>query len=330
MKTNIHNNILSALLALGTMAMSGCDSLIYDDNSACPQGVYVNLYSQTPCAEERSYPTVENLKVFAFDKDGILVAEQSLAKAQLSADMELYFPLPEGYYSFVSWTGLDKDVFQLPAYKIGQTTKSSLMLALKQTGGKVVAQPQPGYQVYTGQSDVVHLPSAITHGSTFKRTEINLLEQTNRIKVSLVGMGQPERYEIQISSANAQMNIDGTIVPVQPELHYPSVSEASAKDSLLTAQFNTLKLQTGHKNKLVVYDKEEQKPIFVADLIGSILLGSGDGFYTNIDMDCTHDYNVKLYVKPKCDCEEYVFVSCEVNLIKWDIHSYAIDFSAGQ
>lgn len=324
---NLRNNILLAAFALGAITAGGCDSLIYDDYEDCPQGVYVNLYSQTPCAEQPTYPSVENLKVFAFNEAGVLVAEQEVKKPTLSADFQLYFPLPEGYYTFVSWTGLSNEVFDLPSLKIGKTTKRDLMLSIKNKQNEVLPQPKPGFQAYMGQSEIVFLPSTKKNGSTFERTKINLLEQTNRIKVSLIGVAHPERYDIRITSANGSMNVDGSIVSGSSELRYPSINDASSVDSTLISQFNTLKLQTGYKNKLVVYDKLEDKNIFVADLIGSILLGSGYGYYTNINMDCTHDFDVKLYVKDKCECEEYVFVSCEVNLIKWDIHSYSIDFS---
>lgn len=326
---NLRSKILLVIFALGTI-VAGCDSLIYDDNKDCPQGVYVNFYSKTPCTEEFVYPSVENLKVFAFDKDGILVAEQEVKNLSLSEDFEVYFPLPEGLYTFVAWTGMDNQ-FDLPSYEIGKTTKSSLMFAIKNTNGLVDASPVPGYKVYMGESEeAVYLPSAKENGSTFEHTKINLLEQTNRIKVSLVGVAHPERYEIRITSADGSMNIDGSIVANLPELRYPSIDNVASEDSTLICQFNTLKLQTGYKNKLVVYDKLEDKNIFAADLVGSILLGSGDGYYTNINLDCTHDFDVKLYVRDKCECEDYAFVACEVNLMKWDIHSYLIDFGEGE
>jgi len=97
------------ILAICTLVtIMGCDNLIYDDNSDCPQGVYVSFYSKTPCAEEPIYPTVEHLEVFAFDKNGVLAGIHEVDNPKLSADYEIYMPLPEGYYTFVAWTGLGK------------------------------------------------------------------------------------------------------------------------------------------------------------------------------------------------------------------------------
>lgn len=40
--------IFMVILTLGAL-LWGCDSLIYDDLSDCPQGVYVKFFAMTPC-----------------------------------------------------------------------------------------------------------------------------------------------------------------------------------------------------------------------------------------------------------------------------------------
>lgn len=316
------SKIILAICTLVTIV--GCDSLIYDDNSDCPQGVYVSFYSKTPCAEEPIYPTVEHLEVFAFDKNGVLAGIHEVDNPKLSADYEIYMPLPEGYYTFVAWTGLGKERLDRTNLQVGTTKKTDLLFSMKEKAGLADANPVPGFKIYQGESEVVYLPSNEDNGTVEKHTKVNLLEQTNRINVSVVGLKEPGNFEIRVYSANGSMNADGSIVMNKGVMQYPAVTTADATQQQLESKFNTLKLKTGYKNTLEVYDKFQQKVIFRADLIGSILLSKSDDHDTNINLDCTHDFDIKLYVRDVCNCGDYTFISCEVNLIKWSIHSYNI------
>uniref|UniRef100_A0AB33JHW3 FimB/Mfa2 family fimbrial subunit n=2 Tax=unclassified Prevotella TaxID=2638335 RepID=A0AB33JHW3_9BACT len=316
------SKILLAIFTLVTIV--GCDSLIYDDNKDCPQGVYVSFYSKTPCEETAIYPTVDHLEVFAFDENGILAGMQQVDNPKLAADYELYMPLPEGNYTFVAWTGLDKARLDRTNLQVGTTKKSDLMFSIKEKAGFADANPVPGFKIYQGESDKVYLPSSKDNGTVERHTKINLLEQTNRINVSIEGLKEPSNFEVRIYSANGSMNTDGNIVMNKSVIQYPGIATANAKQQQLQTKFNTLKLKTGYKNTLEVYDKFQKKVIFRADLVGSILLSKSDNHDTNINLDCTHDFDIKLYVRDVCECGEYTFISCEVNLIKWSIHSYNI------
>ncbi len=319
------NHLSKIILAICTLVtIVGCNSLIYDDNSDCPQGVYVSFYSKTPCDEEPIYPTVEHLEVFAFDKNGVLAGIHEVDNPKLSADYEIYMPLPEGYYTFVAWTGLNKERLDRTNLQVGTTKKTDLLFSMKEKAGFADANPVPGFKIYQGESEVVYLPSNEDNGTVEKHTKVNLLEQTNRINVSVVGLKDPSNFEIRVYSANGSMNADGSIVMNKNMMQYPAVTTADATQQQLESKFNTLKLKTGYKNTLEVYDKFQQKVIFRADLIGSILLSKSDDHDTNINLDCTHDFDIKLYVRDVCDCGDYTFISCEVNLIKWSIHSYNI------
>ncbi len=316
------SKILLAIFTLVTIV--GCDSLIYDDNKDCPQGVYVSFYSKTPCEEEAIYPSVEHLEVFAFDKNGVLAGMQEVDNPKLSADYEIYMPLPEGHYTFVAWTGLDRERLDRSTLQVGTTKKKDLLFSLKQKAGYADANPNPGFKIYQGVSEEVYLPSSEDNGTVERHTKINLLEQTNRISVTIKGLKEPDNFEVRITSANGRMTADGDIVMNSEVMKYPSVTTTNAKDSTLVSKFNTLKLKTGYKNTLEVYDKLQQKVIFRGDLVGSILLSKSDDHDTNINLDCTHDFDIKLFVRDVCDCGDYSFISCEVNLIRWSIHSYNI------
>lgn len=317
------SKILLAIFTLVTIV--GCDSLIYDDNEHCPQGVYVSFYSKTPCEEVAFYPSVEHLEVFAFDKNGVLAGVTKVEKPKLTADYEIYMPLPEGYYTFVAWTGLNMDRLDRTKLQVGTTKKTDVLFSMKEANGFADSAPVPGFKIYQGQSDEeVHLPSTKDNGTVERHTKINLLEQTNRINVSVEGLKEPDNFEIRVYSANGTMKVDGSIVMNKNIMQYPSITTSDVEKQLLSAKFNTLKLQTGYRNTLEVYDKFQKKVIFRGDLVGSILLSKSDDHDTNINLACTHDFDIKLYVRDVCACGEYTFVACEVNLIKWNIHSYNI------
>ena len=90
---NIQNKILITLFALGTI-LWGCDSLIYEDLSDCPQGVYVKFYSMTPCAVDSTFiGQVSDLHLFAFNEQDILVSVATQKNVNLDKNNQwlLYF-----------------------------------------------------------------------------------------------------------------------------------------------------------------------------------------------------------------------------------------------
>lgn len=308
---------LSLLFLLG-ITLSACDGFIYDDTKDCPQGVYVNFYTQTLCQTDSSYlGEVANLYLLAFDVEGKLAKVITQKDINLSKAYSVLVPLSSGVYSFVGWTGLDSS-FDLAQLKPNLTTKTDVMLRLKQDAE--LLKLLSGRRIFQGESSAVHLPDAKTNGSVYKQTTINLRERTNRIKVeielheSLKGLANIEDFEVAIRSANGVLNIDGSMPLGGASIQYPY--HKLLEEGKLTANFTLLDLRMGYNNHILLKNKESGEVMFNGDLIGSILMKN-----ENVNLDCENDFTVKFVIKDKClDCYTYFCWAIYVN--DWVIHSY--------
>lgn len=310
-----------ALLLFGAL-LGGCNNLIYEDLSECPQGVYVKFYSKTPCAVDSTFiGEVSDLHLFAFDDKDVLASSVVQKNVSLSKDYEVLVPVSDGHYTFIGWAGVNNN-FDLGTFVKGVTTKKEVMLTLKSQKKKAVALKN--HHVWQGESPVVFLEDPTEVGSMYKHTTINLHEKTNRINVevelheSILGADiKPEDFEIEIESGNGVSNIDGTMPLNQPILTYPS--QFKYTDSSLKAQYSLMQLKTGYNNQITVRNKKSQDIIWQGDLIGSILIKN-----KNINLDCQNDFNVKFVIKDKClGCGTYICWAIYVN--DWLVHSYEIE-----
>lgn len=313
---NLQNKILIILFALGTIGW-GCDSIIYDDLSECPQGVYVKFFSKTPCEVDSTFiGNVSDLHLFAFNENDVLVSLVTQQNAMLSKDFEVFVPVSNGYYTFVAWTGINEH-FTLSDFKEGTTTKRDVMLILKSQNNEAAMLGET--KIRQGASSAVFLQNPAEVGSQYKHTAINLREVTNRIEVeielheSIIDDAKPEDFVIEIRSANGTMNIDGSLPFNNTVLNYPSIV---AIDKNVKASFTLMDLRTGYSNQIVVKNRKTDEVIWQGDLLGSILLMN-----ENINLACRHDFNVKFVIKDKClNCGTYICWAIFVN--NWKIHSY--------
>lgn len=314
---NIQNKILITLCALGTI-LWGCDSLIYEDLSDCPQGVYVKFYSMTPCAVDSTFiGQVSDLHLFAFNEQDILVSVATQKNVNLDKNNQTLVSLTNGYYTFIGWAGVN-DKFTTAAFKEGITTKKDVMLTLKSKNKQ--AEALGNHHVWQGESPVVFLQDPAVVGTEYKYTAVNLQEVTNRINVevelheSVLGNTNSKDFVIEISSANGTMNIDGTMPLKTDILTYPSVVNYS--DNKLKAQYSLMDLKTGYNSQITVRNTVKNETIWQSDLLGSILLKND-----NVNLECNNNFDVKFVIKDKClDCGTYICWAIYVN--DWQIHSY--------
>lgn len=315
---NLRSKITIALFALVSTTW-GCDTLIYEDLSDCPQGVYVKFYSMTPCAVDSTFiGQVSDLHVFAFDANDVLVSVVTQKNANLDKNNQILIPVSDGYYSFIGWAGVNDRSFTLPSFTKGVTTKKDVMLTLKSQGQEAINLG--GDKVWQGVSPVVYLQDPMVVGSEYKYTTVNLQEVTNRVHVelelheSVLGATKPTDFVVEISSANGTMNIDGTMPLGTKELNYPT--KVAYTDNSVKASFSMMDLQTGYKNQITVKNKATGEMIWQSDLLGAVLLKN-----FNVNLACDHDFNVKFVIKDKClDCGTYVCWAIFVN--DWIVHSY--------
>lgn len=316
---NLRNETALVVLLLGVL-LGGCN-MIYEDLSGCPQGVYVKFYSKTPCAVDSTYiGQVSDLRVFAFDDKDVLVSDVLQKNVLLDKDYKVLVPVSNGYFSFISWAGVN-DYFTQGTFVKGVTTKKDVMLTLN--SNKHAATALKNHKVWQGESPTVFLEDPTEVGTTYKHTAVNLREVTNRLNVevelheSLAKNIAPEDFDIEITSGNGVMNIDGSMPLKQEILTYPSA--ISFDKNKLTASYSLMKLKTGYDNQILIRNKKTGDVIWKTDLIGSILIKNH-----NVNLDCENDFNVKFVLKDKClNCGTYYCWAIYVN--DWMVHSYEIE-----
>jgi hypothetical protein len=307
------------MLLFGAL-LGGCN-MIYEDLSECPQGVYVKFYSKTPCAVDSTYiGQVSDLHIFAFDDKDVLVSTVLQKNVSLDKDYKVLVPVSNGYFSFIGWAGVN-NYFTQGSFVKGVTTKRDVMLTLN--AKKHMATALKNHKVWQGESPTVFLEDPAKVGTTYKHTAVNLREVTNRLNVevelheSVAKDIAPEDFDIEITSGNSVMNIDGSMPLKQEILTYPAT--ISFDKNKLTAKYSLMKLKTGYDNQILLRNKKTGDIIWKTDLIGSILIKNH-----NVNLDCENDFNVKFVLKDKClNCGTYYCWAIYVN--DWMVHSYEVE-----
>lgn len=325
---NLRSKLSLTVLLIGVL-LGGCN-LIYEDLSECPQGVYVSYYSKTPCAVDSTFLGTEGAQtvyLFAFDENNLLYNVATDHNVVLDKDYKMLVPVTKGSYTFIGWAGVD-DTFLKGSFAKGKTTKSDLMLTLKQDKGFGLL-PQTK-KVWQGESDIVVMPDAAEIGSLYKYTAINLLEKTNRINItvkiheSIKDKLDPRDFVVGIKSANGVLNIDGTMPlgadALKSVVNYKSYGTTYTDDSMKTS-FTLMDLKTGYNNTISLINTKTGQEFLGEkglDLIGKILLGNNN---PNVNLACDHDFDVELLIKDKClNCGTYTCFAIYVN--DWMVHSY--------
>ena len=122
----------------------GCDA-VYDNLSACPQGVNFHFYRQTPCEQFPHYPmTIAQVRVFAFDEKGILADVFSDPRFSPRADSFLpaVFKKP-GKYTFVAWGAGDFSDYDFSDFRKGETSIQDMRVSLHSGDGVVLSAFSP-------------------------------------------------------------------------------------------------------------------------------------------------------------------------------------------
>lgn len=304
-----------------------CDSLIYDDLKDCPQGVYVKFYSQTPCADDSLYlGNISSLTVFAFDEQGKLSTTVQQQNVTLDRDYEVLVPVSDGNYSFIAWAGIN-DKFKKHAFTPGVTTKEDVMMTISSVNNRAITLASTD-RIWHGESPIVFLPDPKEYGSLYKHTAINLKELTNRVKIIIefdkVTMKEydPTKLNVDVSSANGTVRIDGTMPMNTPVLTYPSI-ETILEENMAEWNYAMLDLNTGYSNNLnITYTGNNKKEtVFNGDLIASILLRAVD---KGVNLNCENDFTVKFLIKDYC-AECWTHFSCAIYVNNWLVHSYSTD-----
>lgn len=314
----MQKKLFAVLILLSALLTSCGKSLIYDNLEDCLHEVHVSFYTQTECAQDPSYiGSTPMLHLFAFDIKGVLVAIHTEQDVVLNNDFKAVMSVPSGVYTFIAWAGVTNP-FSVADFKEGKTTKKDVMMTLEAIAGKA---PVIGEQrVWQGESAPIAIEGSTTNTKEYEEVNVNLLEVTNRIRVSvelhesIIEEVQPKDFVVSIKSANSVIAINRKMPFGSPILDYPTIPTYTA-DKVLAA-FTLPEIQTGYNSVLKIENIKKGETIWQGDLVGSLLLKN-----ENININCVRDYELKFVIRDKCDgCGTYICWAIYLN--DWQIHSY--------
>ncbi|MDO5663795.1 MAG: FimB/Mfa2 family fimbrial subunit [Bacteroidia bacterium] len=338
-KKNILKIKLIVAFFLGVL-FSSCDSVIYDDLSECPMGVYVSFYTLTPVGDTLTVFPQNNinqeLNLMVFDSQGKLV---HIIKQQfpLAANQKVFVPIEKaGEYSFVAWSGTPGS-FSLTNASLG-SSKDAILAKLTRDandnitadspahifegsfrthepefGGKYINSPNYGHNTV-----VFHDPAE--YGSQFREILIGMKEITQQLTLTLKGASRlltdVTDLKVSVIAKNGDYLLNGGIAPNGQVINYSGLIRVEGDD--LKIDFLKLgKLFYGQDIKLRITFTQKNGVTFEREysLIELIML---DPKYKNETFDFSKHFFLELsftyYLSAEGEVMNWTAVSRDVVL----------------
>lgn len=214
---------IRSLLAAAVLCcvMIACDNAIYDNEGDCTVTYRLMFrYDRNMKHADAFSREVHSIRLYAFDRDGVLVWENSERGDNLASDgYSMRLDLPAGDYRLVAWCGLDNDgergeSFALPETRVGATRIEELQCRLnREYDGATAYCGDKLHPLYHGILDV-NLPKD-DDGGDYCRT-MNLTKDTNHVRVILQNLSgedvDVEDFEFRIEEENGLLNYDNALL----------------------------------------------------------------------------------------------------------------------
>ena len=310
-----------AFILLSAYCLIGCDFAVFDDLVSCPQGVSFHFYRQTPCEQFPNYPSdIRQVRVFAFDANGVLVGEFSDKKVLLSADYSLSATLRHtGKLTFVAWGGSDLEAYDFSDFQEGVTTRQEMQVSLRLKNGRISSAPGP---LYVGLASI-SLENRKDMGSVYERVAFNMQELTYRVHFTISSIGSPfpidEEFVIRIEDDNGVYDFNGRIALCE-RFEYATEAIHDAEGAL-KADFTLMKLEEGRNAFVSLIDKTTGEILYTANLVDDILMFRGDAGEPPYSLECDHDFPITLKLK----YEKETWMLIQATVLDWNVVSRPIE-----
>jgi len=212
-RQTIHNVIAACILL--TVALSSCDSAIYDNEGDCTTHHYVRfVYDYNMLNADAFAGNVKSVALFAFDTESHVLVKQwrcnipDMAEPgwMLSVDVT-----PGATYDLLAWCGIDSDPagFTLPETVPGVTTRDELTCTLLHDGQGTLDNDYPLSPMWYGRLDNVTFTDA---EGTVQVETIKLTKDTNNIFIALQNLSgetmQEGLFEFTITDNTGLLSAD--------------------------------------------------------------------------------------------------------------------------
>lgn len=312
-RSTSHIVLLLSSIAVLLLLMTSCHKAIYSDLSECPQGVHFRFLEQNRCVAAPTYPEdIKEVRIFAFDEKGVLLAHWEAKGLRLSAEffMEQEY-LHIGKSTFVAWGGSDLSKYDFGKFSIGSTTKEQMMVELLKKKEVMGADVSPIY-VGVPKEGTLTQEDRSKVGSIFDSITFNMHQISNEFNFTLHGVREGGDYDLYIEGDNTKYHIDGSFADGASVRYVTKVEMAG---TTLKANFKTLKLAKDRSLRLVLIDRLSNEEVYSANLIQDLLLYSGSGANGNppYDLECQHLFNIEMTL----DLANHVALAAKIN--DWNI-----------
>lgn len=282
------------------MALTACQSSVYDDLTNCPTEISISAYSQTPCQTAPVYPKVGVLRVLVFDAAGHFLTTFEDNAPQLSPTYKLTKTLTStGKHTFVIWAGASLSSLDFSALKVGESTLADAYAIVRTGANGSFSAP-----LFVGQKEEEVVQTLEEGAST--EIKVNLEQLNNTLHFTINGLKEDGNYELTIREDHAKYNFAGQILPSDTTVYTTTLRKEGKS---LKADLEVLKLVKGHHPRIEVKDLTSNKVIYSADLLDDILLYDKEHGTPPYSLECDHEFDIQLTINP----DTYMLVRAVVN-----------------
>lgn len=298
--------------ALVVVGLADACSQIKDNLDDCPQELVFKFYRKTGCETQRYYPAdFKAVKVFAFDKDGYFHGMVEDSDITLTENYELKATFREGgAYTFVAWAAGNMEDYELPTLQKGVSTKADLNLKFRHPDGKAETRPSTLY--YSRHTEPLHRDAiTVGEGALTDTVWFNMREYTYRINLQVQGLNPAKKYSLYLMDDNDRYNAAGEILP-SATFNYMTPDQGQDGGALV-GLFTELKLEEGRNATLAVWDDNEDKLVYTANLVEDLILYRNYGITSPYNLDCDHDFNIIVVLNIDTNTGNYMAVRAIIN-----------------
>ncbi len=337
-------------------AMTSCDNAIYDDEGDCTVTYRLGFrYDRNMKWADAFAHEVKSVHLYAFDKSGVLVWQQSERGEALKADgYAMTLDLPAGDYRLLAWCGLQNDgkraeSFFVPEAYVGETRIEDLQCRLyrRHTADGAYCDEKL-YPLYHGMLDVT-LPDTDA-GGDYSYT-MDLTKDTNHVRVILQHLsGEPvneKDFTFRIEEENGLMDYDNSLLPDEMITYwahdvksgtaglgiddYPEAGKAKSVSSprgitsvsVAIADLTIARLMEDRKTYLTVEKKDGQTAARIPLTEYALLLkdGYGEEIGDQEYLDRQDEYTLTFFLD-----EDRSWIGTSIIINSWKVVINKVDF----
>lgn len=336
------------MASVGLLAMSSCDSWLYDYEGDCDVSVLARFRYDRNMKWADAFPSeVTSVHLYAFDKDDRLVWHHSeRGEALQKEDYAMTLDLPAGDYHLLAWGGLgnsgaDAHHFTVPEATVGTTTLKELTCRMERghdaAGAYSDCRLTP---LFHGAKDI-SIPQA-DNGETITYT-VPLTKNTNHVRIILQHLnGNPvdvNQFTFVIEEENGLMAHDNALLPDEKITYrtyhtgsgtanlgiddYPKPGEKAAGSraaiesiSVAIADLSIARLMKERKTYLTIHTADEDKRLVARIPLTDYALLLKDGYGRKMTdqeyLDREDEYNLTFFLD-----EDNQWVSSSIIINSW-------------